>query len=113
MARQSFKTYERTTTSVKDYKFDLAPLTNGRDGATTDYLQSGETINTYAVTSSDVDLVIDSDSKADSDTSVVVWVSGGDITDSVYYIDLHVVTTDGREDDFTIRLIPIQRKGVD
>ena len=105
-----FKTYERTTTAVLDYKFDLAPLTNGVTGAVSDYLQSGETISSYTVTSSDVDLVIDSDSLADSNTSVVIWVSGGNLTDTVYFVDLHVTTSDGRQDDFAIRLIPVQRK---
>lgn len=107
---QRLKTYERTTTAVLDYKFDFAELTNGREGAVRDWLQSGETIDSYTVTSSDVDLVIDSSSLGDSSTSVVVWLSGGDITDSIYYVTVHVVTTDGREDDFTIRLIPVLRK---
>jgi len=106
----TIQTYERTTTAVLDYKIDLAPLTNGRDDAVSDWLAAGETIASYTPTSSDVDLVIDSSSLADSDTSIVVWVSGGDTTDTVYFIDVHVVTTDGREDDFSIRLVPIQRK---
>lgn len=108
MAR--IKTYERTTTAVLDYKFDLAPLTNWRTDGESDWLQSGETISSYTATSSDVDLVIDSSSITDSGTSVTVWISGGDITDTVYYVDLHVVTSDGREDDFSMRFIPVQRK---
>ena len=104
------KTYERTTTAVLDYKFDLAPLTNGRDDGGSDWLQSGETISSYTVTSSDVDLVIDSSSITDSGTSITIWLSGGDITDTVYYVDIHVVTSDGREDDFSMRFIPVQRK---
>lgn len=108
MAR--IKTYERTTTAVLDYKFDLAPLTNGRTDGESDWLQSGETISSYTVTSSDVDLVIDSSAITDSGTSVTVWLSGGDITDTVYFVDLHVVTSDGREDDFSMRFIPVQRK---
>lgn len=108
MAR--IKTYERTTTAVLDYKFDLAPLTNGRTDGESDWLASGETISSYTVTSSDVDLVIDSSSITDSGTSVTVWLSGGDITDTVYYVDLHIVTSDNREDDFSMRFIPVQRK---
>lgn len=108
MAR--IKTYDRTTTAVLDYKFDLAPLTNGRTDGESDWLQSGETISSYTVTSSDVDLVIDSSAITDSGTSVTVWLSGGDLTDTVYYVDLHVVTSDSREDDFSMRFIPVQRK---
>lgn len=105
-----FYTRERTTTAVLDYKFDLAPLTNGRDDGESDWLQSGETISSYTVTSSDADLVIDSSAITDSGTSVTVWLSGGDITDTVYFVDLHIVTSDGREDDFSMRFIPVQRK---
>lgn len=108
MAR--IKTYERTTTAVLDYKFDLAPLTNGRTDGESDWLASGETISSYTVTSSDDDLMIDSSSITDSGTSVTVWLSGGDITDTVYFVDLHVVTSDSREDDFSMRFIPVQRK---
>lgn len=104
------KTYERTTTAVLDYKFDLAPLTNGRDDGGSDWLQSGETISSYTVTSSNPSLVIDSSAITDSGTSVTVWLSGGEITDIVYLVDLHVVTSDAREDDFSIKLIPVQRK---
>lgn len=110
MAR--IQTYERTTTAVLDYKFDLAAVTNGRSDAVADWLASGETISSYTITSSDDDLVIDSSAITDSGTSVTVWLSGGDITDSVYFVDLHVVTdsSPAREDDFSIRLIPVQRK---
>lgn len=104
------KTYERTTTAVLDYKFDLAPLTNGRSDGESDWLASGETISSYTVTSSDADLVIDSSAITDSGVSVTVWISGGDITDSVYFVDLHIVTSDAREDDFSMRFIPVQRK---
>lgn len=110
------QTYTRTTTAVLDYKFDLAPRTNGRINPMTnqiyesDWLQSGETIDSYTITSSDADLVINSSEKTDSDTSITYWLSGGDITDTVYYIDIHVVTSDGREDDFSVRFIPVQRK---
>lgn len=105
-----FKTHERTTTAVLDYKFDLAPLTNGRADGESDWLQSGETITVATVTSSDSDLIIDSSAITGSGTTVTVWLSGGDITDGIYYIDLHVVTSDGREDDFSIRLVPVRRK---
>lgn len=105
-----YRTYERTTTAVLDYKFDLAPLSNGREDGAADWLQPGETISGYTITSSDADLVIDSSAIADDGTSVIVWISGGDITDGVYFVDLHVITTEGREDDFSIRLIPVRRK---
>ncbi len=103
----NLKTYERTTTEVLDYKFDFAGSTNG-SGATSDILVSGETISSYTITISDASLIKDSDSLADDSTSVIVWVSGGDITDAVYYVTCHIVTTDSREYDRTIRLIPVQ-----
>lgn len=63
-------TVERTTTEKLDYKFDLAEVTNGRDGAVADVLESGEEIASYTLISSDVDLVVSDDALTDSNTSI-------------------------------------------
>lgn len=108
--RNVIKEFERTSTSVDTLKFDLAPLTNGREGAVSDFLPSGVTISSFTVSTSSDDLTIDSSAKADSDTSVNVTVSGGSATHgAASYLDLHVVRSDADEDDFSIRIVQVQR----
>lgn len=58
-----------------DYKFDWKALTNGND--VEDWLAAGETIASAVVTVSGAGLVKDSDSITDTNTSVTVWLSGG------------------------------------
>lgn len=106
-----YKTFERTTTERLDYKFDLAAVTNGRDDAEIDRLAPGEKIASYTLTSSDTDLVISNDSLDDDGTSVVFFASGGDLTDSEYFVDLHAVSdsTPAREYDCSMRFVPVAR----
>lgn len=106
-------TVERTTTEKLDYKFDLAEVTNGRDGAVADVLESGEEIASYTLISSDVDLVVSDDALTDSNTSIQFFVSGGDLADVAYYVDAHIITNStpvAREYDFSMRFILVQRK---
>jgi hypothetical protein len=81
-----------------DYKFDWAALTNGT--GTSDWLASGETISTKSVTVTS-GITKDSDSLADSNTSVLVWLSGG-TAGSDYEVTCHITTSDSRQDDRTL-----------
>jgi len=106
--------------AVLDYKFDWAPLTNGVTGAESDWLDTddGEIIDaTYDVTigtavkvdpSAGEDavattLTIDSDSRTDTNTSVTVWLSGGNAGWD-YPVICHIETDNApvREDDRTM-----------
>lgn len=84
---------------VADYKFDLKAKTNGSVGGYSDFLGSGETISDYTVTVAD-GITKDSDNLADSDTSVVVWLSGGSVESGAKYTDYlvtaKIVTSAGR-----------------
>lgn len=103
----AYKLPPKDPDAVLDYVFDWAALTNGTGSS--DWLAAGETIDSYTVTvAADDDIVIDSDSATDGDTSVTVWLSGGTVG-NVQRVTCHVVTSAGREDDRSI-LIPIQER---
>ena len=83
-----------------DYKFDWKALTNGNGDS--DWLDSDETISTYTITVG-TGLTKDSDAKADTNTSVVVWLSGG--TAGVdYEVACKIVTSASRTDERTIKI---------
>ena len=93
--------------AVLDYKFDWAPLTNGAEGGTSDWLASGETISARTITVS-TGLTKDSDSLTDTNTSVTVWLSGG--TDGQNYtVACKIVTSDSRTDERTITIFVRER----
>lgn len=113
ITRNVVETFERTSTSVRTYKIDLAPLTNSREGAVSDYLPSGVTISSAVVTASSDDVTVDSSSVTDTNTSITITVSGGSATvGASTYIDAHVVLSDGDEDDFSIKLLQVARKSI-
>jgi len=87
--------YKKTVNEKLDYKFDFKPFTNGREGAKTDFLVSGETITSYILTV-DTGITKDSDILEDTDTSILMWFSGGTIN-STYKITCLVTTSDSRE----------------
>lgn len=83
---------------VLDYKFSFAAKTSGslQDPDVSDWLQSGETIDSYnlsvsAVTSGCVINIVN-DYFTDGNTSVVAYISGGDI-DKSYYLDCLINTS--------------------
>lgn len=95
--------------AILDFKFDLAPLTNGQEGADSDYLESGETIDTISVS---IDTGINlhdgvttyngaikaAPAKTDTNTSVTFWLSGGTAGEK-YRATLNFTTTpNGRTD---------------
>jgi hypothetical protein len=84
--------------AVLDYKFDWAASTNGTGSS--DWLASGETIATKTVTVPS-GLTKDSDSLADTNTSVLVWLSGG-TAETDYEVICHITTSDSRQDDRTL-----------
>jgi len=86
--------------AVLDYKFDWAASTNG--SGDTDWLGSGETINSHTVTV-DTGLTKDTSALTDSDTSVTVWLSGGTAGED-YDVAVKIVTSDSRTDERTIEI---------
>lgn len=97
--------FQKDPNAVLDYKFDWAAQTNG--SGSSDWLASGETIASYTVTA-ETGLTKVSDSVTDSNTSVTVWLSGG-TTDTVYDVTCHIVTSVGREDDRTMKIVVRQQ----
>ena len=83
-----------------DYKFDWKALTNGSGDS--DWLDTGETISSKTVTVDD-GITKESDALADTNTSVVVWLSGG--TAGVdYEVACKIVTSDNRTDERTMKI---------
>lgn len=113
MAAPLIRSYERTRTSVLSYKVDLAPFTNGREGSVSDYLPPGVTISSMTVASSSDDVVIDSSTLADGNTSMIATISGGvGVPMAAAYITFHAVLSDAEEDDFTIKLVEVVYKSL-
>ena len=91
---------EKHPDAVLEYVFDLAPLTNGREGAKSDWLASGETITTYEVTV-ESGLAKNSDEKILADTAVKVWLAGGTPMKR-YDVECKYTTSDNRTDARTL-----------
>ncbi|RLB93608.1 MAG: hypothetical protein DRH26_03470 [Deltaproteobacteria bacterium] len=100
------RTFEKVPDAVLDYKFDWAALTNG--SGVSDWLSSGEAIADITVTA-DAGITIDSSAKADLDTSVVVFLSGG-TEQAQYEISCKIKTTDDRTDVRTLILLIVASK---
>lgn len=94
--------FRKDPNAVLDYKFDWAPLTNGADGGSSDWLASGETISTKTITVS-TGLTEDSSAITDTNTSVTVWLSGGTAGTS-YTVACKIATSDSRTDERTITI---------
>jgi len=92
--------------SSLDYKFDWKGLTNGHD--VSDWLASGETILSAVVTVSGAGLVKDGDSISDSNTSVTVWLSGGNPGETGT-VACKITTTDNRIDERTATIKVLER----
>lgn len=91
-------TFIKDPDAVLDYKFDWASLTNGNGES--DWLSSSETIISIEVTS-DSGIIIDSSALSDSNTSIVVWLSGGTAKES-YSVSCEIVTSQDRTDERSI-----------
>jgi len=82
--------------AVADFKFDFAPLTNGQVGADTDWLESGETIQSVDSVTVEAGVTLDSSAAADSNTSVVAWLSGATVAGEKYRLSCIITTSAGR-----------------
>jgi len=108
----------KTAAEVLDYKFDFAPLTNLRDGAESNYLEAGETLDTtFSVTAeSGINLhdgVTPYDGytrpapvRADTNTTILYWVSGGTLGET-YTLTCKAETSGERyvERSMTIKIV--------
>lgn len=83
---------------VLDYKFDWKALTNNEGPS--DWLEADETIISHTVTP-ESGITLDSDDTSDDDTSVIVWLSGGN-DEADYNVVCQVVTSKGRTGERTI-----------
>lgn len=92
------KLFTKDPSAQLDYKFDWAAFTNGTGSS--DWLQDGETIYSHTVTVA-TGLTKDSSVVADTNTSVIVWLSGGTLN-MKYAVTCQIVTTAGRTDERTI-----------
>lgn len=99
--------------SLLDWEFDFKGLTNAAEGAISDWLQAGETIDTFVITATGCDVAdgvtaVDTvtppvAAKAKSDTTVVVWAYN--ITEAAT-INCKIRTTpNGRIDERTVTFV--------
>jgi len=93
-------TFTKDPAAVLDYKFDWKASTNG-NGAS-DWLAASEIISSKTVTV-DAGLTKDSDALSDSNTSVTIWLSGGN-NGTDYNVACKIVTSLGRTDERTITI---------
>jgi hypothetical protein len=95
-----------------DYVWDWAPLTNGRAGARTDWLASGETISSTFSVTAESGLTLGTGAKAaartDGNTSVTAWLMGG-TAGQTYEVRCRITTSAGRTDDRTLRVQVVER----
>ena len=104
------KQFEKTVSEVLDYKFDFNPLGNSRDGAESNYLESGETLSSFVVTP-ETGITVDSSALADTNTSVLVWLSSGTLG-ATYTIECKAVTSNGRtvERAITVKIVKVRAR---
>lgn len=86
---ETYPTYKKDPQSTLDYAFDWKPLTNGQDGAISDWLAVGEAIASHVITSQ---AGITVENSAEANGIVTVWLSGG--TADIDYLVTCRVTTD-------------------
>lgn len=98
-------TFSKDPDAVLDYKFDWKSNSNGR--GFTDWLDAGETISSHTITAA-TGITLDSSELADTNTSVIVWLSGGTAGTS-YTVACKIVTSAGRTDERTITINAAER----
>lgn len=97
--------YVKDPDAVLDYKFDWKSSSNGR--GFTDWLDSSETISSHTITA-DTGITVDSSELADSNTSVIAWLSGG-VAGTTYEVACKIVTSASRTDERTITISVAER----
>jgi len=95
--------------AVLDFTFDFAPLTNGREGAGSDWLDTAnsEVISTHTITA-ETGITVDSSSQTDTNTSVTVWLSGG-TAGTTYTVACKIVTDASRTEERSIKIYVKER----
>jgi hypothetical protein len=94
----TFEKFWKDPDAILDYVVDW-------NDATDPWLEAGETISSYTVTvASGLTLVADSE----LDGRVTVWLSGGTVGNA-YTVTVHIVSSVGREDDRSFRVVIVQR----
>jgi hypothetical protein len=89
--------------AVEDFGFDWAAKTHGVSGATSDWLENGETLTAATVTADDGGLTI-TNVTFTPDGLVTYRVSQGTVN-TEQRVTCHVVSSTGRADDKTDRFI--------
>lgn len=92
--------------AVLDYRWDWAPLTNGRSGAKSDWLQAGETIDAATVTA-ETGLTVEN-STINAGTAVTAWLSGG-VAGNTYTVRCRITTNANRIDDRSVEIMVVER----
>ena len=98
-------TYTKEPDAVLDYKFDWKSDSNSRGFS--DWLDTSETISSHTITA-DAGITVDSSAAADTNTSIVVWLSGGTVG-VTYSVACKIVTSAGRTDERTITINVVER----
>ena len=94
MTTSPVQTFRKDPSDVKDYGFNFDPTTDP-------FLESGETIDDVDFT---VPTGITKDLESVSDTTAIIWLSGGTAGES-YIIACKITTTDGRIHERSIEII--------
>ena len=100
-------TFVKDPAEVLDYVFDWAPLTNGRPGALSNWLASGETIASRTITAG-AGITVGTSTITDGNTSVTVWLSGG-TAGANYLVTCNIVTSASRTGERSARLLVRER----
>jgi len=94
--------------AVLDYKFDWKARTNNNGARDkTDWLDTTETISSHTI-DADTGITVNSSVAADTNTSIVVWLAGGE-AGTTYKVRCEIVTSAGRTDERTARIKVVER----
>ena len=97
---------EKTTSSTLDYKFDWKALTNGT--GLQNWLEDNENI-TVAILAVPSGIVKDSAAITDSNTTVIIWLSGGAVS-TQYDIPCYIETDKNRKELVTMIIRMVEKK---
>jgi hypothetical protein len=100
--------YKKDADATLDFAFDWKPLTNGEDGAKSDWLATGETIATDSETGEKLITITVPDgitletegdyAISESDGKITYWLTGG-TSGSRYRVSCKITTSAGRIDE--------------
>jgi len=79
-----------------DYKADFAATTNGSDTTQDDALANGETLTASYTLTAQTGLVVDNDSRTDTNTSITFWVNPAATASGLLYVEVNAPTSAGR-----------------